>query len=274
MKAMNFKDRWVLVTGASAGLGRAIAERLAVDHHANLVVTARRADRLEALKKELEAKAGVSVLPITADMTKLATVDALFDRATTEVPLYAAVLNAGVTHFGHYHELAWEDFEALLHTNVTSVVRMTTRLIPYLEKRDEGGGVLIVSSMAGMYPVPYQTVYSATKAFLVHFGRGLYHELRGKNVSITVYAPNGIATEMTEGERFESLRSWLAPVDEAARDAIVAFERRGYLYVPGALNRIGDALMRVLPRRMVSDLLASEYKKSLARSDRSRERSS
>jgi short-subunit dehydrogenase len=262
---MNFEGRWVLVTGASAGLGRAMAELLASQHRANLVVVARRADRLEALKKDLESRAGVRVEPIVADMTKLEDVDRLLDRVTSDLPVYAAVLNAGVTHFGDYGELAWKDFETLLHTNVTSVVRMTTRLLPYLEARDEGGGVMIVSSMAGIYPVPYQTVYSATKAFLVHFGCGLFHELRGKNVSITTYAPNGIATEMTHGDRFDSLRSWLVPVGEAANDGIVAFQRRKYLHVPGALNQIGDALMRILPRRVVSDVLASNYRKALAR---------
>ncbi len=265
MKPMNFHGCWVLITGASAGLGRAMAERFAYDHHANLVVTARRAARLEELKEELESRAGVKVVPIAADMTKLEDVDRLIDRVTSELPLYAAVLNAGVTHFGDYHELSWEDFQTLLHTNVTSVVRMTTRLLPHLERTADGGGVLLISSMAGIHPIPYQTAYSATKAFLVHFGCGLFHELAGKNVSITTYAPGGIATDMTGGDKFESLRSWLVPVEEAAREAIVAFQRRGYLYVPGALNRLGDVLMRVLPRRIVADRLASEYRKSLER---------
>ena len=75
---------------------------------------------------------------------------------------------------------------------------------------------MIVSSMAGMTTVPYQTAYSGTKAFLVSFGTGLFHELRGRPVSMTTFVPGGIQTEMTSGKRFGPLRGWLMPVDQCA----------------------------------------------------------
>jgi short-subunit dehydrogenase len=71
---------------------------------------------------------------------------------------------------------------------------------------------MLVASLAGLTPVPYQTAYSSTKAFLVHFGCGLWHELQGRNVSITTYAPGGIETAMTAGASFGGLRKWLVPV--------------------------------------------------------------
>ncbi len=265
MKPMEFRDRWVLVTGASSGLGKTIAEQLATEHKANLVLSARRADRLEALKADLEKRAGVKVLVVTADMCKLDDVDKLIERVTTEVPLYGAVLNAGVTHFGEYQELAWNDFERLLHTNVISVVRLTTQLLPHLEKRGEGGGVMIVSSMGGLQPVPYQTAYSASKAFLINFGCGLFHEVEGKGVSITTYAPGGIATDMTAGDRFDGLRGWLAPVDDVAREGLDAFRRRKYLHVPGLMYRVGAVITRMLPQQIVTGRVASEYRKALAK---------
>lgn len=265
MQPMNFRDRWVLVTGASSGLGKTMAEQLAVEHKANLVISARRADRLEALKADLEQRAGVKVVVKTADMTKLADVDALVDAVTKDTPIYGAVLNAGITHFGDYHELAWEDFEKLLHTNVTSVVRMTTRLLPFFERQNEGGGLMIVSSMGGLQPVPYQTAYSASKAFLINFGCGLFHEVSGKNVSVTTYAPGGIATDMTAGDRFESLRGWLAPVDDVAREGLEAFRRRKYLHVPGLMYRVGAVITRMLPQQIVTGRVASEYRKALAK---------
>lgn len=264
-RPMDFSGKWVLVTGASSGLGKEMAEQLALEHRANLVVSARRADKLEALKADLETRAGVKVLVVTADMTKLEDVDRLIDRVTSGQPIYGAVLNAGITHFGDYHELEWDDFQRLLHTNVTSVVRMTTRLLPFLEKRGEGGGVMIVSSMGGLQPVPYQTVYSASKAFLINFGCGLFHELDGKNVSITTYAPGGIATDMTAGDRFDGLRGWLAPVNDVAREGLHAFAHRKYLHVPGFMYRVGAVLTRMLPQQIVAGRVASEYRKSLAR---------
>jgi uncharacterized protein len=263
LKRMEFRGRWVLVTGASAGLGAAFARSLAKRHGANIVAVARREDRLLALKHELESEAHVEVHIITADLSKQEDVDRVLREAETGRQLYAAVLNAGVTHFGTYDTLSWEAFQSMLATNVVSVVRMTTELIPKLLKSGDGGGILIVSSMAGFNPVPYQTAYSATKAFLIHYGRGLWHELRGSNVSITTYAPAGIATEMTAGEKFGPLRGWLAPVEEVAEQGLVAFRNRRYLAIPGTTNQVGDILFRVLPRQFMGSRLAAVYRKAL-----------
>src|SRR5205809_4971076 len=128
MKAMDFRGKWVLVTGASSGLGKEMAGVLAKEHGANIIPVARRADRLAELKRELEAGAQVKVDPLTADLSKLDDIDRTLEHATSGRELYAAVLNAGVTHFGNWHELKWNEFEAMLHTNVSSIVRMTTSL--------------------------------------------------------------------------------------------------------------------------------------------------
>ena len=266
MKPMQLRDRWVMVTGASSGLGRQIAIVLARDHGANVLPVARRKDRLEELKKELETSYQVKVEPIVADLSNLADVDRAILEATTGRTLYAAVLNAGVTHFGNFHDLAWKDFEMMLRTNVSAVVRMTTELVPKIEAAGEGGGILLVSSMAGITPVPYQTAYSGTKAFLIHFGAGMWHELKGRNVSITTYAPGGIVTEMTAGEDFESLRGWLMDVDAAAREAVDAFRKRKYIHIPGAANRMGAALIRFLPQRFVTGRMAATYRNALVAS--------
>ena len=260
---MNFRNRWVLVTGASSGLGRAMAALLAREHGANIVAVARRGDLLDELRSELEKSAGVRVETMVADLSKLEDVEAVLRKVTVEQPVYAAVLNAGVTHFGNYHELEPQKFDEMLHLNVSSNVRLCTGLLPFLERADEGGGVLLIASMAGITPIPYQAAYSGTKAFLVHFGCSLWHELEGKKVSLTTYAPGGIVTEMTAGENFVPLRKWLMPVDEAAREGIDAFRVRKYLYVPGALNRLGAGLMRMLPRRAMTSRIGAVYRRAL-----------
>jgi short-subunit dehydrogenase len=260
---MSFRDRWVLVTGASSGLGRAMATILAREHGANIVAVARRANLLEELRREIEGSAKVRVETIVADMASSDDVERVLRQVIHERRIHAAVLNAGVTHFGNYHELPWQDFETMLKVNVTSTVRLTTGLLPYLEQTDEGGGVMIVASMAGITPVPYQAAYSGTKAFLVHFGRALCCELEAKNVSVTTYAPGGIVTEMTAGPSFEPLRKWLMPVDEAAREGIEAFRTRKHLHVPGRTNRFGAAVLNLLPQRLVTSRLGAVYRRAL-----------
>jgi short-subunit dehydrogenase len=260
MQPMDFRGRWVLLTGASSGLGQEMAKILAERFGANLIVVARRSDRLAALKTELERRARVEVATCCADLSNLEDVDRVINEAKSR-DLYAAILNAGVTHFGSHRSLDWEAFRKMLDTNVTAVVRMSSALIPELEK--QGGGLLVVSSMAGIHPVPYQTAYSATKAFLVHYGAGLWHELQGRNVSVTTYAPSGVVTEMTSGENFNALRKWLMPVEQAALEGIEAFRLRKYVHIPGLANRVGSVFARMLPQRLTTSIVAAQYRNAL-----------
>lgn len=261
VKPLSFKSKWIVVTGASSGLGKEMARVLAREHGANLVLVARREPLLHELRDEL-VKHDVEVRTITADLSDEDEVRRLFQEAT-EVPLYGAILNAGVTHFGPYDELDWEGFRRMQTLNNTSVVLLSTLLLPYLEERAEEGGLMIVSSMAGLNPVPYQTAYSATKAFLVNFGCGLHHEMLSRGVSVTTFAPGGIATEMTEGDRFDKLRGWLMPVEPCAREAVAAFAKRRYLVVPGWSMRWASRLSRLLPQRFFVSRVAAQYRDSL-----------
>jgi short-subunit dehydrogenase len=262
---MNFRGRWLLVTGASSGLGREMARQLAQKHGAHLILVARRKPRLDELKTELETH-GVQVLTIEADLSKLEEVERVVEQATSGRELYGAILNAGITHFGPHEQLEWSEFQRMLDTNVTGVTRMTGLLIPKLEALAQGGGLMIVASMAGITPVPYQTAYSATKAFLVHLGCGLWHELQGRPLSITTFAPGGVVTEMTAGESFVPLRSWLMPVDAAASEGLECFRQRKYLYVSGAANRIGSAFTKLLPQQTLTGWVAASYRRALERS--------
>lgn len=265
MKPLELEKRWVLITGASSGLGREMARVLARDHRANLVVVARRRERLLELAAELEKNHGVSVRVIAADLSRDGEADRVFAEATAGCPLIGAILNAGVTHFGNWDELTWEEFQRMHALNVTSVVRMTTLLLPYLEKRAEQGAVLLVSSMAGLMPIPYQTAYSATKGFLVNFGCGLHHEMLPRGVSVSTFVPGGIRTEMTDGERFNDLRSWLMPVERCALEAVRAFRCRAYLHSPGVMYRLGSVVSRLLPQKFFIARVADQYRRSLER---------
>ncbi|WP_164974065.1 SDR family NAD(P)-dependent oxidoreductase [Filimonas effusa] len=267
MKRLQFKNKWVMVTGASSGLGQEISRQLAFNHQANLIIVARREEKLTALKHELEQGAGIQVKTIAADLSNAADIERVLQESLTSNALYGAILNAGVTYFGRHTALSWQQFEAILQTNVVGVVRMTNGLVAHFEQSGREGGLMLVSSMAAIYPAPYQAAYSASKAFILSFGNALSHELQNKDFSITVYAPGGIATEMTAAEQFGELKSWLMPVKQAAREAIYAFAHRKYNYIPGFTNRLGSRFMALLPKKFIAGKMGVIYLKSLMKMD-------
>ncbi|HZX59568.1 MAG TPA: SDR family NAD(P)-dependent oxidoreductase [Mucilaginibacter sp.] len=266
MGKLQFKNKWVLVTGASSGLGAEIARQLAFQHGANLILLARRKEKLEQLKAELEQHVNVRI--IVADLSNPGDVDSAMDEVLKDGQLYGAVLNAGVTHFGRHEELSWDNFLTMLQTNVTAVVRMTNRLTTHFETSGNEGGVLIVSSMAAIFPIPFQAAYSGTKSFILSFATALTHELKNPHFSITVYTPGGIITEMTAGEKFNDLRGWLMPVEQAAKEGISAFARRKLVYIPGLTNQLGNVFFKFLPKRFIMNRMSNVYKKSLLNAEK------
>ncbi len=267
MSKLQFKNKWILVTGASSGLGQEMARQLAHQHKANLVLLARRKEKLEQLKTELEKEAGVSVKVVVADLSNLNEVDNALDEVLANEQLYGAILNAGVTYFGKHADLTWEQFQTMLQTNVVSVVRMTNRLVNHFEASGNEGGVLIVSSMAALFPVPYQSAYSGTKAFIIGFATALTQEIKNPHFSLSVYAPGGIVTEMTAGDNFHDLQGWLMPVKQAAKEGIYAFQTRKGIYVPGMLNRVGGFFMKLFPKKFIAGKMSNVYEKALIKAD-------
>ncbi|NNC17036.1 SDR family NAD(P)-dependent oxidoreductase [Corallococcus exiguus] len=267
MKPMNFRGRWVLITGASSGLGLEMARLLAKEHGAHIIAVARREDRLTALKAELESAHGVQVLPLSADLTKPGDAARVFETATSGRTVDGVILNAGVTYFGHALEQQPESFDAMLATNITSVVRMSQLFGAYFAKQSGGGALMLVASTAGFAPLPYQTAYAATKSFVISYGRGLAYELRKVGVSVTVFAPGGIATEMLSvsglDRKFKAGDVGIMSAEACARTAVEAFVHRRELSVPGVLNRFLATMMKLLPHGFMMGRSAALYEGAL-----------
>lgn len=266
MQNISLRGKYTLVTGASSGLGLEMARHVARDHGGHVVLVARRLDRLEALAVELRGH-GVEVVCIQADMTVRADVERTFDEATRGREVHAAILNAGVTYFGHAIDHDLDDFERMLATNVTSVVRLSQGFVRHIVDRSPGGGVMIVSSLAGTIPTTYQAAYSGTKAFLNNYGVAFAQELEGRPVSLTTFVPGGIATEMGEksgtGRKFRKGDVGMMDADACAIEAIDGLVRRRRFVVPGALNQVNDLLLRFAPRSMAAGIAARIYKGAL-----------
>jgi short-subunit dehydrogenase len=256
--------RYVLVTGASSGLGREIARTIARDYHGHVIAVARRADRLAELARELSERWGATMVPITADLTRGQDVERVFVEATAGRSVYGVILNAGVTFYGEALSQNAASVETLLATNTMAPVRLAQLFGRHLVERNEGGGMLLVASMAGLVPMPYQAVYGGTKALLASFGLALREELRRSGVSVSIFAPGGIATEMLD---LSGLSAKFAPdgigmmsADVCATAAVRAFVTRRALVVPGAMNRLTAWLMNCLPLSWVVPVVARLYR--------------
>ncbi|HJW28499.1 MAG TPA: SDR family NAD(P)-dependent oxidoreductase, partial [Saprospiraceae bacterium] len=208
-------------------------------------------------------KSQVQIKIISADLSVMVDVDRVVQTALAGDQLYGAILNAGITYFGEHHDLEWSTFEKMLQTNVTGMVRMTQQLVAYFERTEKEGGLMIVSSMAAVLPTPYQAVYSGTKGFMLNFITALSHEIRNKKFSMTVFMPGGIATEMTDNEKFAPLKRWNMPAGEAARQALMAFRKRKTTHVPGATYRLANTLSGIIPKRVLVRMMARTYRRAL-----------
>jgi uncharacterized protein len=273
-RSLALAGRYVLVTGASSGLGREVARVIARDYRGHVIVVARRADRLADLVRELHERWGATAVPIVADLTRAADVERCFAEATAGHSVYGAVLNAGVTFYGQALDQSAASVETLLATNTMAPVRLAQLFGRYLVEQGEGGGMLLVASMAGLVPMPYQAVYGGTKALLTSFGLALRQELRGSGVSVGVFAPGGIATEMLD---LSGLSAKFAPdglgmmtAEACAAAAVRALVTRRALVVPGAMNRVIACLMRSLPLGWIVPIVARLYRQSSTTGDVSR----
>ena len=263
-QTLELRGRWTLITGASSGLGLELARHIAKDHGGHVVLVARRRERLETLAEELRSRYGVQAACVTADLSRPEDVERLFTEATTGRDIHAVILNAGVTYWGEAMKLGWSDFQAMLDTNVTSLVRLSTLFVPYLIERGTHGGLMFVSSVAGLIPVPYQAAYSGTKAFVTSYGQCLAQELRPKGLSVTVFAPGGISTDMLVNaglsNRFKAGDIGVMSPEACAAHAVRAFLRRKELYVPGLVNQGLALVARVLPRGFLAQRTAAIYR--------------
>jgi uncharacterized protein len=251
-------DRAAIVTGASSGIGEAIAVELARRGH-QLVLVARRTDRLQALAGNLNPRA--HVLP--ADLSRRTDRAALPGRVA-ELGLTPDILinNAGVSVAGLVAKSGTEHQLNLVEVDVAAVVDLCSRFLPGMLDRGRGA-VLNVSSIAGFGPLPGQTVYGAAKAFVLSYTESLRWELRGTGVTVSALCPGPVATGFDEaagfreGEREAVLPSFLwKSADKVARAGIDGLAANKSIIVPGWANRLTATFSRVVPHPLVLPLLA------------------
>ena len=249
--------RVALVTGASSGIGEAFAEALA-SRGTDLVVVARRLERLEALRDRLTDRHGIRVHVVQADLSRPGAVETIctaVDRLGLQVDIL--INNAGYGVSGRFIASAWPVHEAFLQVMVASVAELTHRMMPGMIER-RFGRIINVASLAALLPAPAgHTLYAASKAFLVKFSEALALEGHPHNVRVTAICPGFTMSEFHDvvGTRASVSQMpsvmWLQATEVAAR-GLDAVESGRSVVVVGRFNATLAALARMLPQSIVS----------------------
>lgn len=255
---MKFENKWVLITGASSGLGREIARYMAKHERAHLVIAARRKERLEALKQEIESKGDTRVEVLETDLSIREDVDRLFEKATAIADIYGVINNAGITVYKVTEEADLDTYEKIVNVNQMAPIRITLKFLTYFLEKGEGA-ILNVTSETGLLPVPYQNAYSASKHAIQAFTEGLYMEYRRyrkKGIFISSFAPGGIITEMIInaglGEKIKTESIFNMKAEVVARKAVKTFKKKKFLSVPGVLNKATVFVARFMSRKALA----------------------
>jgi uncharacterized protein len=259
---MSPRIRRALVTGASAGIGTSLVRALA-DRGVEVVLVARRQERLEALAADLPVAAQV----LAADLADRADLDRVAARlSSTSAPVDLLVNDAGLGIYGPVVDQDPARLQSLLDVNVTALVHLTRAVLPQLVARG-GGGVINVGSTAAYQPGPYSAVYGATKAFVRSFSEAVHEETRGTGVRVLLLAPGVTRTEfqavagVPEGA-FPSVLT--GDADRVAAAALAAFAADRAVCVPAWTDRVAVVGSELLPSSVTRRLRARVLRRYVA----------
>jgi len=245
-----FTGKTALVTGASSGIGESITRQLA-ETGCNLILVARREDKLNELKQELEDKHEITITTISHDLATPEAGQQLYQK-TQSMGLNVDILinNAGYAKHGPFHDTPLETHIHMMGLLTTTLTELTYLYSQDMKKQREGY-ILLVASIAGFMPIPQFSTYAASKAFVLSLGESLSKELSAFGINVTTLCPGGTATEFMDvsGQNITGLRSHaIMTSDAVAKSGLKALSKGKTVIVPGLLYKISMASLRAVPR--------------------------
>jgi short-subunit dehydrogenase len=255
------KGKTALITGASSGIGRAIAHRLAREG-ARLVLVARSEENLGALAAELETLHGTRSTVLAADLGQPHSGAGLFKRVEEQdLAIDILVNNAGFGTYGTFESIKPETEQAEIAVNIAAVVDLTHSFVPGMLQRGSGA-IINIASTSSFQPTPFHAVYGATKAFILNFSEALWAEYRGRGVLVTALCPGAVDTAFIEKLGDTSVRNtsvYSSPVrpETVAERVIEALRSGSPSHIIGLKNWLMALLLRFTPRSVVALVGAS-----------------
>ena len=254
-----WRGKWALVTGASAGIGVALARLLAAGG-TNLILTARRRDRLESLAAELSAAHKIRVEIFTADLERSEVPAEIYGfTAGKGIDVDLLINNAGFGHYGRFAESPLEPQMGMVQVNCAAVVHLTHLYLPPMVQRRRGD-ILILASTASFQAVPYISVYAASKAFDLLFAEGLAEEVRPFGVGVCALCPGSTTTEFHQvAQQPEHLKRRQETAEKVARVGLEALAAGKSYVISGFANYASAHGERLVPRRFVTRTAAKMF---------------
>src|SRR5689334_134985 len=243
-----------LVTGASSGIGAAIARELAA-HGVDLVLTGRRRDALQAVADDCRA-AGVRADLLTADLGAAGAASELWTAARATAAIDILINNAGFGYFRPFRDADWQRDAELVQLNITSLVELSRRFLD--DRRAAPGRAYLVNiaSIGAYQAVPNMALYTSSKAFVRNFTEALHDELRGSPISATCICPGGTQTAFHAaagaGDYGRLANATMMTAEAVARITVQAMRKGRRNVVPGLPNKLGAWAVRLVPRRIAS----------------------
>lgn len=248
--------KMALVTGASSGIGAELA-RIHAEHGGDLVVVARRRERLDEIKTELEKTHGITVHVLAKDLTQADAPQQIHDELQAQgIAIDYLINNAGFGYLGFFHEQDWARNEAMIQLNILALSALTRVLLPAMIER-HSGRILNVASMAGFVPGPRHAVYYASKAYVISLSEALANELAGTGVTVTVLCPGPVDTEFTRQAEMKGVRllERMASARSVAEAGYNAMLKGKTVIVPGLFSKITiHGLLRLSPRWLTTSI--------------------
>jgi hypothetical protein len=259
--ATSANDNFALITGASSGLGACFARALAARGR-HLVLVARSKDKLETLAREIAAKHPLRIEVIDQDLSLGGAASRLV--ATLEERKIAVALlvnDAGFGAQGEFWKLPLDRQSAMIRLNVLTLTELTYLLLPAMVAR-RSGGIINISSTASFQPIPYTSVYAATKAYVTSFSMGLAEEVCKYGVRVLALCPGGTATNFFDAGQFSKLEfpGGLQSPEEVVEVGLRAFDRGRSLAVARFTNRLMIFVQRLAPRRLVAQIAGDMFR--------------
>jgi short-subunit dehydrogenase len=256
---------FTLITGASAGIGKALAEECAKKNR-NLILISLPGENLEKLSESLRDKYKIHVKFFEIDLTQDDAPHRVYRWTLGQgLSVNRLINNAGMGYRGSFEEYSPQFFDVMMRLNMISVVTLTRLFLPELKKH-EFAEILNLGSMAAFLPIPYKAVYAATKAFIYSFSIALREELRGTGVNVFILCPGSVPTNNEVKNRIET-DGWLSkisllPPQKVAQIALSKMEDRVLVIVPGLVNRIYMLLGKLVPKSTRPRMMARVFRKN------------